>query len=431
MQEKINNIFESMARDANLAETYEGNLVIDQIRRSFYKAVSTPICLDNSQCMDEQKRQRHVHDMIQNAIRGWFDSNMACSTIDYIAVSDLDLTNNTFKLSCSIQCVLWVLSHNRKSIKKTKSLVIASKRKMKLSYYFDKYFQPALLELNGDNSEYRQVYTRDEIIASTQHSLKQYAASVLETDPNKRAWVYFTTTDVPYHYQSLHSHSKLSSCMSYGADKFGSKMGDDFVHPLEGYHYAPDFRLGLVSYHDPESIKTCTEYPFVGRVIVFSNDIDNPIAFSRYYGDENVLPKIRMMFTQVEKPIGKRFYAVKATRSDYEDSRHKVMSYIRRQVGKKVEGFLVAPFIDSWSNSFFPVNEATVKREDGREVMLMEVCESIDNKDQDDFENFESYKSAWNLRIYYETGIVHQQNACGISTYTLERGNWVCGEQEW
>ena len=431
MQEKINNIFESMARDANLAETYEGNLVIDQIRRSFYKAVSTPICLDNLQSMDEQKRQQYEHDMIQNTIRSWFDNNMASSTIDYITVSDLDLTNNTFKLSCSIQYVLRVRSHNHKFIKKTKSLVIAYKRKMKLSYYFDKYFQPALLELNGDNSEYIQVYTRDEIIASTQRSLKQYAASVLETDPNKRAWVYFTTTDVPYHYQSLRNHSKLSSCMSYGADKFGSTMSDDFVHPLEGYHYAPDFRLGLVSYHDPESIKTCTKYPFVGRVIVFSNDIDNPIAFSRYYGDENVLPKIRMMFTHVEKPVGKQFYAVKATHSDNDESGHAVVSYIRRQVGKNVEGFLVAPFIDSWSNSFFPVNEATVKREDGREVMLMEVCESIDNKDEDDFENYESYKSAWNLQIFYETGIVHQQKADGIGTYTLERGNWVCGEQEW
>lgn len=431
MQEKINNIFESMARDANLAETYEGNLVIDQIRRSFYKAVSTPICLDNLQSIDEQKRQQHAHDSIQNTIRGWFVHNMASSTIDYITVSDLDLTNNTFKLSCSIQCVLWVRSRNNKSIKKMKSLVIAFKRKMKLSYYFDKYFQPALLELNGDNSEYIQTYTRDEIIASTQHSLKHYAASVLETDHNKRAWVYFTTTDVPYHYQSLRSHSNLSSCMAYGADTFGSKMGDDFVHPLEGYHYAPDFRLGLVSYHDPESIKTCTKYPFVGRVIVFSNSIDKPIAFSRYYGDENVLPKISMRFPRVEKPIGKLFYAVKATHSDNNGSRHEVVSYIRSQVGKTVEGFLVAPFIDSWSNSFYPVNEATVKREDGREVMLMEVCESIEDEDEDNYDDYESYKSAWNLQIYYETGIVHQQKADGFSTYTLERGNWVFGGQLW
>lgn len=431
MHEKINNIFESMARDANLAETYGGNLVIDQIRRSFYKAVSTPICLDDVQSMDEQKRQRHVHGMIQNTIRSWFESNMASSTIDYIAVSDLDLTNNTFKLSCSIKCVLWVRSHNYHSIKKTKSLVIASKRKMKLSSYFDKYFQPALLELNGDNSEYIQAYNRDEIIASTQRGLKQYATSVSETDPNHRTWVYFTTTDVPYHYQSLRIRSTLSSCMSYGAGKFGNKMGDDFVHPLEGYHYAPDFRLGLVSYQDPESIKTCTKYPFVGRVIVFSNAIDNPIAFSRYYGDENVLPKIRTMFTHVEKPNGKQFYAVKATHSDNNESGHDVLGYIRRHVGEKVDGFLVAPFIDSGSNSFIPVNEATVKREDGREVMLMVVCESIDKMDEHDFEDYESYESAWNLQIYYDTGIVQQQKADGIGTYTLERGKWVCGEQEW
>ena len=61
MQEKINNIFESMARDANLAETYEGNLVIDQTRRSFYKAVSTPICLDNLQSIDEQKGNSNIY----------------------------------------------------------------------------------------------------------------------------------------------------------------------------------------------------------------------------------------------------------------------------------------------------------------------------------------------------------------------------------
>ena len=132
----------------------KGNLVIDQTRRSFYKAVSTPICLDNLQSIDEQKRQLHAHDSIQNTIRGWLSHNMASSIIEYITVSDLDLTNNSFKLSCSIKCVLWVRSHDHHPIKKMKSLVIAFKRKMKLSYYFDKYFQPALLELNGDNSEY-------------------------------------------------------------------------------------------------------------------------------------------------------------------------------------------------------------------------------------------------------------------------------------
>ena len=424
MQEKINNIFESMARDANLAETYEGNLIIDQIRRSFYKAVSTPICLDNQQSMDEQQRQRHVHDMIQNTIRSWFNSNMASSDIDHIAVSDINITNNTFKLSCSIKCVLWVRSHDYTYIQKTKLLVIASKRKMKLSYYFDKYFQPTLFELNGDNSEYIQMYTRDEIIASTQHSLKQYAA--LESDPKKRVWVYFTATDVPYHYQSLRIHSKLSSCMSYGAEKYGSKMGEDFVHPLEGYHYAPDFRLGLVSYHDPESIKTCTKYPFVGRVIVFSHDVDNPIAFSRYYGAEKVLPKIRMMFTHVEKPIGKQFYAVKVTQND-NDYNHDVLKYIQDNADR-VEGFLVAPFIDTWSNAFFPVDEVTIKREDGREVMLMEVCKSIDDMDEDDFGE---YIRVWNHQIHHDTGVVNQQTAYGTGTYTLERGNWVCGEQEW
>lgn len=77
------------------------------------------------------------------------------------------------------------------------------------------------------------------------------------------------------------------------------------------------------------------------------------------------------------------------------------------------------------------MNEATVKREDGREVMLMEVCESIEDEDEDNYDDYESYKSAWNLQIYYGTGIVHQQKADGIGTYTLERGNWVFGGQGW
>ena len=140
-------------------------------------------------------------------------------------------------------------------------------------------------------------------------------------------------------------------------------------------------------------------------------------------------PRIRSVFTHVEKPIGKQFYAVKVT-SNEGDNEHDVVEYIRDNADR-VEGFLVAPFIDMLSNAFFPVDEVTFKREDGREVMLMEVCESIDDKDSDDFDSYSEYKSAWNLRIYYETGIVHQQKAYGIGTYTLERGDWVCGEQEW
>lgn len=430
MQEKINNIFESMARDAKLAETYGGNLVTDQIRRSFYKAVSKPMCLMSTQEMDERQRNRQVEELVDETIRKWFGSTMASSRIDYITVGDIDLTNNTFKLSCDINCVLWVRDKETgRDIKQTKHLRIDSKRKMKLSAYLDKYFQATLLELNGDGSAYRQYYTQAEIVSKTQEVLKQYSASLSGYDPSKCAWVYFTTTDVPYHYESLYRKQRLSSCMSHSVGFYGNKLGDKDVHPLEGYHYAPDFRLGLVSYHDPESIKTCTEYPFVGRVIVFTNRIDSPIAYSRFYGDENVAPKIHSAFTNVEKPIGKQFYAVKVTSNEGHND-HDVVEYIRDNADR-VEGFLVAPFIDKWSNAFFPVDEVTIKREDGREVMLMEVCESIDDKDEDDFDDYSEYKSTWNLQIYYETGIVHQQKADGVGTYTLERGDWVCGEQEW
>lgn len=430
MQEKINNIFESMARDARLAETYEGNLVTDQIRRSFYKAVSTPVCLMNTQEMDEHRRRLKVARLVEDAIRGWFGTNMASSNIDYIVVSDIDLTNNTFKLSCGINCVLWVRDKDTgREVKQTKYLLIDSKRKMKLSSYFDKYFQATLRELNGDGSAYEQCYTQARIVSDVQAILKKYSASLSGYDPSKCAWVYFTTTDVPYHYESLYRKQYISSCMSHSVEFYGNKLDGKDVHPLEGYHYAPDFRLGLVSYHDPESIKTCTEYPFVGRVIVFTNRIDAPIAYSRYYGDENVAPRIHTAFTHVEKPIGKQFYAVKVTSNEGQNT-HDVVEYIRDNADR-VEGFLVAPFIDKWSNAFFPVDEVTIKREDGREVMLMEVCESIDDKDKDDFYDYSEYKSTWNLRIYYETGIVHQQKADGIGTYTLERGEWVCGEQEW
>lgn len=430
MQEKINNIFESMARDAKLAETYEGNLVTDQIRRSFYKAVSTPLCLTNTREMGEHQRKRHVKDLVAITIRRWIETKMASSCIDLITVNDLDLTNNTFKLSCDINFVLWVRDKDTgRDVKQTKHVQIDSKRKMKLSAYFDKYFQPTLLELNGDGSAYRQYYTQADIVSDVQDRLKGYAAALSGADPSKCAWVYFTTTDVPYHYQTLRRKQAINSCMSHGVGFYGNKLGDKDVHPLEGYHYAPDFRLGLVSYHDPESIKTCTEYPFVGRVIVFTNRIDAPIAYSRYYGDENVAPRIRKAFTNVEKPIGKQFYAVKVT-SNEGHNEHNVLDYIRDNADR-VEGFLVAPFIDKWSNAFFPVDEVTFRREDGREVMLMEVCESVDDKDEDDFDDYREYKSAWNLQIYYETGIVHQQKADGFGTYTLERGEWVCWEQEW
>jgi len=430
MQEKINNIFESMARDAKLAETYEGNLVTDQIRRSFYKAVSTPMCLTSTTEADDRLRKRKVEELVDETIRTWFNSNMASSRIDYIIVSDIDLTNNTFKLSCDINCVLWVRDIDTdRNIKQTKHLQIDSKRKMKLSSYFDKYFQATLLELNGDGSAYEQYYTQAGIVSDVQDRLKKYSALLSGYDSSKCAWIYFTTTDVPYHYQELRRKQAINSCMSHSVDFYGNKLGDKDVHPLEGYHYAPDFRLGLVSYHDPESIKTCTEYPFVGRVIVFTNRIDSPIAYSRYYGDENVAPRIRKAFTNVERPIGKQFYAVKVTSNEGRND-HDVVEYIRDNADR-VEGFLVAPFIDSWSNAFFPVDEVTIKREDGREVMLMEVCESIDDKDEDDFDDYDEYKSKWNLRIYHETGIVHQHRAYGDGTYTLERGDWVYGEQEW
>lgn len=428
MQNKINIIFESMERDATLAETYEGNRVIDQQRREFYKATSKPMCLNESVEGEEPKSHR-ILALIERTIERWVNSNIASSTIQHVEITELDVATGTFKLNCRIDGVLYTNDLAGGQIRKCDTLELNSKCKMKLSSYFAKYFQPFLEGLNGDGTAYRQYYTQSDIVSSTQSVLKSFANERSQHDTAKKVWIYFTSVDIPYHYNELKHAESLSSCMSHAASDFGNKYGDDFVHPLEGYHYAPDFRLGLVSYHDPESIRTCTDYPFVGRVMVFTNRLGSPVAYSRFYGNENVEPLVRSAFATVAKPIDRQFYAVKADTIE-SGSSHSVAEYIY-DYSDRVQGFLVAPYIDSWCNAFKPVDETTFKREDGREVMLMQTCRCVSDMSEDDFDSYSEYKDAWNLEIYYDTGIVQQTKVDGFGTYTLEGGEWVCGEQEW
>lgn len=242
-------------------------------------------------------------------------------------------------------------------------------------------------------------------------------------------WMYFTDNNYYEHYKALSDTQNLHSCMAYTPEHYGSMINGNYIHPLQGYDYAPDFRLGLVSTYSPSEIDDVTEYPFIARVVVSYSDHSTPkLMYGKSYGNEKACNLIRNCLYS-GRPTGRMFYAIKANRlsSDArnpDDCDYNLQDYYNdghtdydgkpyNQEDDDILGHFVAPYIDPWANLFDHGGKVYRHPITGLEVIN---CMVIDDDDwYDDEEDRTVYVEGYS--IYHGTGIVRPRDDGG-DTYS-------------
>ena len=235
-------------------------------------------------------------------------------------------------------------------------------------------------------------------------------------------WMYFTDNNYYEHYKALSDTQNLHSCMAYRPEYYGSQINGKYIHPLQGYDYAPDFRLGLVSTYSPDEINDVTEYPFIARAVVSYSSHSTPkLMHGKSYGNEKACTLIRNCLYN-GRPTDRIFYAIKANHLDdnlknadgcdfnlrdyYNDGRTDNDDKWYNKEDDDILGHFVAPFIDPWANLFD--HGGKVKRHPitGLEVIN---CMVIDNDEwYDEDEDRIVYNEGY--CIYHGTGIVRPKD---------------------
>lgn len=231
-------------------------------------------------------------------------------------------------------------------------------------------------------------------------------------------WMYFTDNNYYEHYSALSNTQNLHSCMAYSPEHYGSQINGNYIHPLQGYDYAPDFRLGLVSTYSPDEINDVTEYPFIARVVVSYSYHSTPkLMYGKSYGNEKACRLISNCLYN-GRPTDRIFYAIKANHlsSDarnpdecdynlqgyYNDGHTENDNNIYYKEDDDILGHFVAPFIDPWANLFDHGGRVYRHPITGLEVIN---CMVIDDDDwYDDEEDRTVYVEGYS--IYHGTGIV-------------------------
>ena len=235
-------------------------------------------------------------------------------------------------------------------------------------------------------------------------------------------WMYFTDNNYYEHYSALSNTQNLHSCMAYSPEYYGSKINGNYIHPLQGYDYAPDFRLGLVSTYSPDEINDVTEYPFIARVVVtYSNHSEPRLMYGKSYGNEKACTLIRNCLYN-GRPTDRLFYAIKANHLDdnlknadgcdfnlrdyYNDGRTDNDDKCYNKEDDDILGHFVAPFIDPWANLFDHGGRVYRHPITGLEVIN---CMVIDNDEwYDEDEDRTVYNEGY--CIYHGTGIVRPKD---------------------
>lgn len=235
-------------------------------------------------------------------------------------------------------------------------------------------------------------------------------------------WMYFTDNNYYEHYKVLSDTQNLHSCMAYRPEYYGSQINGKYIHPLQGYDYAPDFRLGLVSTYSPDEINDVTEYPFIARVVVtYSNHSEPRLKYGKSYGNEKACTLIRNCLYN-GRPTGRLFYAIKANHLDdnlknaddcdfnlrdyYNDGRTDNDDKRYNKEDDDILGHFVAPFIDPWANLFDHGGKVERHPITGLEVIN---CMVIDN---DEWYDEDEARTVYNegYCIYHGTGIVRPKD---------------------
>ena len=398
----------SIARDLSTSED------VTEKQRAFYKMVSEPLQLGSS-CSEDTIRSI-VHQAMKIAIRLILENATHLPLIHSLDYTDFTATNTTTKGNFYItvtdveedtddlQDVLQVSVEIPRAIKHTKALALIIetllekiKNHKKLAVYFDLYnecFTDAWLQ-------YRVKLMANEIKANT-----------------GSLWMYFTDNNYYEHYKALSDTQNLHSCMAYRPEYYGSQINGNYIHPLQGYDYAPDFRLGLVSTYSPSEIDDVTEYPFIARVVVTYSDHSTPkLMYGKSYGNEKACTIIRNCLYN-GRPTGRLFYAIKANHLDdnlknadgcdfnlrdyYNDGSTGNDDKWYNKEDDDILGHFVAPFIDPWANLFDHGGKVKCHPITGLEVIN---CMVIDNDEwYDEDEDRTVYNEGY--CIYHGTGIV-------------------------
>ena len=235
-------------------------------------------------------------------------------------------------------------------------------------------------------------------------------------------WMYFTDNNYYEHYKALSDTQNLHSCMAYRPEYYGSQINGKYIHPLQGYDYAPDFRLGLVSTYSPDEINDVTEYPFIARAVVSYSDHSTPkLMYGKSYGNEKACTLIRNCLYN-GRPTDRLFYAIKANHLDdnlknaddcdfnlrdyYNDGRTDNDDKCYNKEDDDILGHFVAPFIDPWANLFDHGGRVYRHPITGLEVIN---CMVIDNDEwYDEDEDRTVYNEGY--CIYHGTGIVRPKD---------------------
>lgn len=255
-KEMLQDITDAMNRAGELATFSED---ATEKQRAFYGMVSEPLQLGSS-CGEDTIRSI-VHQAMKIAVRLILENATHLPLIHSLDYTDFTATNTTTKGNfyitvtdveedtLGLQDVLRVSVEIPRAIKHTKALALIIetllekiKNHKKLAVDFDLYnecFTDAWLQ-------YRVKLLANEIKANT-----------------GTMWMYFTDNNYYEHYKALSDTQSLHSCMAYTPEHYGSLINGTYIHPLQGYDYAPDFRLGLVSTYSPSEIDDVTEYPFI------------------------------------------------------------------------------------------------------------------------------------------------------------------------
>lgn len=198
----------------------------------------------------------------------------------------------------------------------------------------------------------------------------------------KPLYIYYTAVNYKDHYDYLKNRVGVASCMTHPTNyyfKLTEYVDPDIYHPLCGYDYAPDFRLALVSELSPIELQQALDndagmrYPFIMRAVVFTGDRTNPAFYTRAYGDEKAKAVFSKKLVQNEKPYGRELYGVPVPVRYNEELYEDTLYYICEH---NVD-LITAPYVDCRCPTYV-LGSDLVTREDGREVVAMEVLDTTD-----------------------------------------------------
>lgn len=410
----IKEMLEDINASMNRARELSTSENVTEKQRAFYNMVSEPLQLGSS-CSEDTIRNT-VYGSMCTAVGLLFDSANGLSTYRSLTYTDTKFTDTTTKGNFNITVYRLMNGDTPhvtlvnetieipRAIKHTKALALIIetlinliKNKKELAQHFDL-----------DNECFKEAWV--------QYRVKLMANEIKANTGSM--WMYFTDNNYYEHYEALSDTQSLHSCMAYTPEYYGSMVSGNYIHPLQGYDYAPDFRLGLVSTYSPSEIEDATEYPFIARVVVSYSSHNTPkLMYGKAYGNEKACTLIRNCLYN-GRPTDRIFYAIKANYFSnnarnpdecdynlldyYNDGHTENDNNIYYKEDDDILGHFVAPFIDPWANLFDHGGQVKRHPITGLEVINCMVIDDDDWYDED--EDRTMYNEGYS--IYHGTGIV-------------------------